>query len=209
MVRILGRGWARDRRHSRRQLPDGCSQHGRDAGAWFDRRQSNIPAIRILTGPSKGRRPNGARTARPSGRPFAIGSERSGGTDWTRTAFLTVRCGYDRGVGSLRRDARLDRCVVTEHRWTHDPRDRAPSDHGSVPPPTYDTSGSREGRSLVLCPHGYVNQQGDLCPICDAEPTRSGVGNDLASGIDPSSRTGARIVLCACGPCTARKHRMT
>ena len=60
--------------------------------------------------------------------------------------------------------------AVTDEGWTLDPRDRAPS-AGDSSLGGFAIRREAEGRPLVMCPHGYVVQQGDLCPTCDGERT--------------------------------------
>ena len=63
---------------------------------------------------------------------------------------------------------------MTEKPWTRDPRDREPSDPADTVLPGPAAGRDAEGRPLIMCRHGHVNQQGDLCPICDADELERG-----------------------------------
>ena len=72
-------------------------------------------------------------------------------------------------VGGMRMAA------VTEQSWTRDPRDRPPDETASRSLPSFATRHRPQGRPLPLCPHGYVNQHGDLCAICDGDADMTGL----------------------------------
>ena len=57
--------------------------------------------------------------------------------------------------------------AVREQSWTRNPRDRQPDETANRSLRSCATRDRPQGRPLPLCPHGYVNQHGDLCAVCD------------------------------------------